>query len=120
MAIDIGSEQVFPLSEAPRRLGLKVRRARGPATRRPDNELCELKYIHCATFFRWSNKGCRGVVLETIQAGGTRCTSLEAIQRFFDALANADPSRPARSVRTPAARRRAIEKADKELAQIGL
>jgi Protein of unknown function (DUF1580) len=46
------------------------------------------KRVNVATLYRWSSHGCRGVRLETIQIGGTRCTSLEALQRFFDRLTN--------------------------------
>jgi hypothetical protein len=42
--------------------------------------------IHVSCFYRWSTIGCRGIVLETIQIGGTRCTSREALQRFFEQL----------------------------------
>lgn len=41
---------------------------------------------HVATLYRWSTRGCRGVVLETVQVGGTRCTTQEALQRFCEAL----------------------------------
>src|SRR5580692_5409866 len=41
---------------------------------------------HPSTLYRWSTSGCRGVVLETIQIGATRCTSREALGRFFDRL----------------------------------
>jgi hypothetical protein len=41
---------------------------------------------HVSTLFRWTTIGVRGVVLESIQCGGTRCTSREALQRFFEAL----------------------------------
>ena len=30
--------------------------------------------------------GVRGVILEALQVGGRRCTSVEALQRFFKAL----------------------------------
>jgi uncharacterized protein DUF1580 len=40
-----------------------------------------------STLYRWSTSGLRGVHLETIQVGGTLCTSQEALQRFFDKLA---------------------------------
>ena len=36
--------------------------------------------------YRWAKNGCKGVILESIQVGGTRCTSREALRRFFDAL----------------------------------
>ncbi len=36
--------------------------------------------------YRWATEGLRGVHLETIQVGGTLCTSIEALQRFFERL----------------------------------
>ncbi len=39
------------------------------------------KCPHVATLYRWAQQGVRGVKLETIQVGGTLCTSLEALQR---------------------------------------
>jgi hypothetical protein len=33
-----------------------------------------------------------GVKLEVIRVGGTLCTSVEALQRFFDRLANHSPT----------------------------
>jgi len=44
------------------------------------------KRPHVATVYRWAKRGLRGVVLETLQVGGTLCTSQEALQRFFEAL----------------------------------
>jgi hypothetical protein len=41
---------------------------------------------HVSTIYRWSTIGCHGVVLETLQAGGTRVTSREAVARFFARL----------------------------------
>jgi Protein of unknown function (DUF1580) len=46
------------------------------------------KRVNVATLYRWASHGCRGVRLETLQIGGTKCTSLEALQRFFDRLTN--------------------------------
>lgn len=48
------------------------------------------KRVNVATLYRWASHGCRGVRLETIQIGGTKCTSQEALQRFFDRLSNHD------------------------------
>lgn len=45
------------------------------------------KPVHVSCFYRWSTSGCRGVILESIQIGGTRCTSKEALDRFFAKLA---------------------------------
>jgi hypothetical protein len=40
-----------------------------------------------STLYRWAKPpGTRGIVLETIQVGGTLCTSVGALQRFFDLL----------------------------------
>jgi len=75
MAIDVFNEEVVSFAEAAKRLP-KVRNG---------------KKLHLSTLFRWAqagkvaNDGMR-VRLETIQVGGTRCTSLEALQRFFDRL----------------------------------
>lgn len=46
----------------------------------------EGKKVHTATLYRWTVTGLRGVVLESLQVGGTRCTSREALQRFFERL----------------------------------
>lgn len=70
--IDFTQEHVLPLEEAAKR----VPRRRG---NRP---------VHPTTLYRWANDGLRGVHLETIQVGGTLCTSLEALQRFFEMLAS--------------------------------
>lgn len=39
---------------------------------------------HVTTLLRWSKAGIRGVRLETIQVGGTRCTSRQALRRFVE------------------------------------
>ena len=68
--IDLTTETVISLTEAAKRL---------PARRSG-------KRPHVATLYRWSQRGCRGVRLETCQVGGTRCTSVEALQRFVNQL----------------------------------
>lgn len=73
--IDISKERVVSLTRAPRHLPPR-RRAKRP---------------NVATLYRWAQKGVRGVVLETIQVGGTKCTSLEALQRFCDRLSAPEP-----------------------------
>lgn len=92
MAIDTTSEQLLTFTEACKVL---PRRRRG---KRPSLQ----------TLYRWASKGCRGIKLEFVCIGGTRCTSREALQRFFDRLteqaqastaaaapAEADPAREA-------------------------
>jgi hypothetical protein len=49
------------------------------------------KRLHVCTVYRWTKQGSRArdgskVRLPTIQVGGTKCTSLEALQWFFDRL----------------------------------
>lgn len=63
---DLLRESIITMSEAARRLPI---RRRG-------------KPLHVNTLHRWAHKGCRGVVLETVMIGGSRCTSVEALRRF--------------------------------------
>src|SRR5262245_61651179 len=70
MSIDVFHEQTCSLSSA---TNLIPRRRRG-------------RKAAVSTLYRWATVGVRGIRLETIQVGGTRCTSVEALQRFFDAL----------------------------------
>jgi hypothetical protein len=90
--IDIEQERVFSFADAAPRLP----RRRGG------------KPVNVATLHRWAMHGCKGVKLETIQIGGIRCTSLGALQRFFDALTSAatEPGRNAAATRRPAPIRR--------------
>lgn len=68
--LDINSERIVSLTEA---AGLLPRRRQG-------------KKPNVATLYRWAQRGCRGVILETVQVGGTKCTSIEALQRFCNQL----------------------------------
>jgi hypothetical protein len=99
--IDISTEAVVTLTEATRHL---PRRRKG-------------KPCAVSTVYRWAQRGCRGVRLETIQVGGTKCTSMEALQRFCERLSRADSPEPPR---TPARRRRAAEAAARELEREGV
>lgn len=101
MAIDLSTEAVVTLTEAPQHLPRR-RKGKRPAV---------------STMFRWAQRGVRGVRLETIQVGGTKCTSLEALQRFCDRLSNPDSPQPHRTV---ARRRRAAEAAERELERQGV
>jgi hypothetical protein len=42
------------------------------------------KKTHLSTLFTWSTARCRGVVLESLQIGDTRCTSRKALQKYFE------------------------------------
>lgn len=69
MAIDARHETTFPLTHAAKRAELIIGRR-----------------LALSTFYRWAGRGCKGVRLETRMLGGTRYTSEEALQRFFDRL----------------------------------
>ncbi len=75
------------------------------------------KRPHVSCLYRWSTAGCKGVILESIQIGGTRCTSREALARFFEALTYAgSPS----TQQTRREKERAAEAAERELIREGV
>ncbi len=111
--IDSASETLISLADA---AGELPRRRRG-------------RKVHVSCLYRWSTVGCRGVVLESIQVGATRCTSREALQRFFERLSapvhagaiGGSSSQPGPIIgrRTLAQRERASAKAGRKLAEMG-
>ena len=101
MSIKLESESVIRLTEVPKLLPV------GPNGRR----------VHIATLYRWSTGGCRGVRLETVQVGATRCTSREALQRFVDRLTYGSAKTPAK---VSAQRQREIDEAEAELEREGI
>jgi hypothetical protein len=80
------------------------------------------KKTHVATLFRWTTCGLHGQRLRYVQVGNTRCSTVAWAHEFFGALARAPPTPAATPLagRTPAARRKAIEAADRELDRLGL
>jgi len=103
--IDISIENVLSFAEATQKL---PRRRKGA---RPN----------LATIYRWCQQGVRGIRLESIMVGATRCTSIEALQRFFNALtAAAESDTPAPPAPPAKHRRRAIEAAEERLARAGI
>ena len=104
--LNIVSEELVSLTDAAKLLP-KRRRGRKPS-------FCCL--------WRWSTRGCRGVVLESIRIGGTICTSVQALQRFFDALTAQDSGhgQAAPPIRTSRQRERAVAKADAHLRAEGV
>ena len=98
--IDLTKEKVISLSKATRLLP-KRRQGKKP---------------HVSTLYRWAGSGLKGVQLETIQVGGTLCTSREALQRFFQRLG--DKNRP--SVASPPRRRKSdLDRVEKDLDAAG-
>jgi hypothetical protein len=102
MAIDSNSETLISLAEA----ASSLPRRRGG------------KKPHVSCIYRWTTSGCRSVVLESVQVGGTRCTSREALSRFFQRLTRGDAA-DLPPVRTSAQRQRAAERAIRELEREG-
>jgi hypothetical protein len=86
----------------------------------------EGKKVSTITLWRWATKGCRGIILETLQTPSGRVTSREAIQRFFEALTESHQvssgpatSAPLRGRRSPSRRQRDSERAERELVERG-
>lgn len=100
--IDLATEQLVALADVP---PLLPRRRGG-------------RRVHLATLHRWCTKGLKGRVLESLQVGGTRCTSREALQRFFGALDD-EPAPRARSS-TPAQRARDDAEDEAALDRLGV
>jgi len=67
--------------------------------------------VHAKTVARWALRGIRGIKLESICPGGRRVTSVEACQRFFEALVHATNESP---------RRRTSDETKRLLAERGL
>ena len=97
--IDPTTEQLIRLADVPKLKWLPTRRGG--------------KRLHLSTVYRWEQQGLRGVRLEIVQAGGTRCTTEAALLRFFDSLSNvtADPSQWKPRRRELAIARKELERA---------
>jgi hypothetical protein len=76
------------------------------------------RQVHPATIYSWTTRGCRSVVLESTQVGGTRCTSKEALSRFFERLAQA--AKTGRSHTHMSSRQHSKIATEKKLDQLGL
>ena len=76
------------------------------------------KRVDLSCLYRWTSKGVRGVVLESVQVGGTRCTSRKACARFIYRLSVADSE--ASVPRSLPDSQRASDGAEKELDRLGI
>lgn len=108
MAIDVFSETVVSFNEATKKL---------PKTTRN-------KTIHISTMHRWVQRGLRsrdGMVirLECVKVGGRICTSLEALERFFERLTGSVEVETPPSI-TRRQRLKQIEEANRELDRAGI
>jgi hypothetical protein len=107
MAIDLTIERGLSLSEAAKLV---------PSSRRG-------KATHVSRLVRWISQGVKdgrgGVVrLEALRLGGQWVTSAEAIQRFAERLTPSDHT--SSGFPQPAVRRKAVERAEKELNSLGV
>lgn len=102
--IDILHEKLVPLRDVPSLPFIPSRR--------------QGKKLNKTTLYRWATKGSKGRRLETVLVGAERCTTVEALKKFF-AAGTEDVACPARTeVQTDAtAKRLTIEK---ELDKLGL
>jgi len=85
------------------------------------------KRPHCGSIWRWARKGTHGVYLEHVRIGRRVCTSREALDRFFNALAQTPPPTREQSPRsdkpkgrTESEREKAIAAARKRLESRGI
>jgi hypothetical protein len=102
--IDLKSETVIRLADCPAYL------PKAPSGRR----------LHKNALYRWVRAGVRGVRLEAISVGGILCTSVEALQRFCDALTAQEFPNLVSPPQTSRQRQRASAAAEKELEAAGL
>src|SRR4051812_18750183 len=97
--IDVNNEQIVIFSQLARRL----------PRRRLD------RAVSVSTVYRWRHPGVFGVRLEALRSGGAWVTSLEAYQRFCEALTKqADPKATIRQSRS-----NYDERIDKQLDNLG-
>lgn len=99
--IDPTTERLIRLADVPKLKWLPARE-----TGRP---------LHLSTLYRWVQRGLRGIHLETIQVGGTECTTEDALLRFFYSL-----GRRAEVRSPPERRRRHVSRAERLLDRAGI
>lgn len=75
---------------------------------------------HPSTYHRWRLRGIAGVRLETKKCGGRRMCSLEAVERFLDAVTTASDHDDLPQPRTVKQEEREIEKVLAELEAEGI
>jgi hypothetical protein len=75
------------------------------------------KRVSLATVHRWAQRGLRGVKLRTLRAGGALFTTECWLLQFFEALS--EPTNGRANSPTPRQRKRALERAQRELEAAG-
>jgi hypothetical protein len=107
--IDLATESLLSLSDAARLIP-PVRRGR------PVSFQCVLRWVLVGS----KTPSGELVKLEALRLGGRWVTSLEALQRFAESLTPQSENTPASPPRTPRQRRRAAERAEEKLEQLGI
>jgi hypothetical protein len=79
------------------------------------NQLARERDVCLSTTWRWCLRGIKGHVLESFNQGGRKFTTSEAFERFLAAI-NGQPVRS----ETPKQRERAISRAEKRAAELGV
>jgi hypothetical protein len=100
VSIDPFIESTIPFREAARRLP-RLRNGRP---------------VSPATIWRWASHGLRGVKLEVVKVGGTTCTTVQAMRRFFDRIGSSAGEPPP----TPHLNTRRAEAAAEQLDRLGI
>ena len=75
--------------------------------------------VHIASGWRWIQRGCRGVKLETAMIGGKRYGSPESLQRFAELTTAAADGTSTVKASTPSAARKRHERGNRELDAAG-
>jgi DNA-binding transcriptional regulator YiaG len=80
----------------------------------------EMLMVSKASLYRWITQGTKGVRLEAVRAGGRWRTSVEALQRFSDALTPNQDSSPSSRPHIPTSRQRQrhLERVERELDEL--
>jgi hypothetical protein len=102
LMIDSNKEDVITLTEAAQLI-----------PRRRGGKKCDPSCI-----YRWTSRGIKGIRLEFVQIGGTRCTSRQALARWFSKLTRQADTVP--NSRSAKGSRHAAELAGEELKSCGL
>lgn len=111
MAIKLNDEKILSLTDATKAI-----------------PLIDGKRPHISTLWRWCRKGVRGTTLEYLRVGNRVVTSVEALGRFSQNLADADRSSdvPTTKIltspkpRTNKRRNKSVQSAKKVLASAGI
>ncbi len=72
--------------------------------------------VHISTVWRWALRGCKGHKLESFSIGGKKFTTLPAYERWVAAINGA----PVINNETPRQRERAIDRAERRAAELGV